>query len=175
MIFAGIDQSLTGTGVAIIENDSHSLKLVSPKKLRGIQRLLYIENTLKTLLPDNIDLIAMEGYAFSAIGHVFALGELGGIIKRFLYVNNYKFIIVPPGTLKKYVSGKGNSPKNLMLLSAYKKWGIEFKNDNLCDAFSLAKLAKDLYTDTSKKFNEIRKAVIKYNPEAESWLKTIKP
>ncbi|MGD2073064.1 MAG: hypothetical protein PVG65_06210, partial [Candidatus Thorarchaeota archaeon] len=49
--------------------------------------------------------------------------------------------VIAPSTLKKFVTGKGNCKKELILLKVYQKFEIEFDNHNLADAFSLAKMA----------------------------------
>jgi crossover junction endodeoxyribonuclease RuvC len=49
---------------------------------------------------------------------------------------------VPPMTLKKFASGKGNSKKQEMLLQMYKRWGIEFNDDNAADSYALARLIR---------------------------------
>jgi hypothetical protein len=44
--------------------------------------------------------------------------------------------------LKKYVTGKGQGvKKNQILLSVYKKWGVEFMDDNAADSYALARIA----------------------------------
>jgi crossover junction endodeoxyribonuclease RuvC len=43
-------------------------------------------------------------------------------------------------TLKKYAAGKGNAKKQEMLLQIYKRWGIEFNDDNAADSYALARL-----------------------------------
>jgi crossover junction endodeoxyribonuclease RuvC len=48
-------------------------------------------------------------------------------------------LIVPPTSLKKFVTGRGNAKKNEMLLGVYKQWGVEFSDDNQADAFALEK------------------------------------
>lgn len=59
--------------------------------------------------------------------------------------------VIAPSTLKKFVTGAGNSKgKNVMLLATYKKWGVEFSNDNLCDAYGLARLGAALTSGTSE-------------------------
>jgi hypothetical protein len=51
-------------------------------------------------------------------------------------------LIIAPTTLKKYVTGKGTGvQKNQMLLNVYKKWGVEFTDDNAADSYGLAHLA----------------------------------
>jgi hypothetical protein len=36
-------------------------------------------------------------------------------------------------TLKKYAAGKGTAKKQEMLLQIYKRWGLEFNDDNAAD------------------------------------------
>jgi crossover junction endodeoxyribonuclease RuvC len=43
--------------------------------------------------------------------------------------------------LKKYATGKGTSKKQEMLLQMYKRWGVEFNDDNAADSYALARLA----------------------------------
>ena len=43
-------------------------------------------------------------------------------------------------TLKKYAAGKGNAKKQEMLLQMYKRWGVEFNDDNAADSYGLARL-----------------------------------
>jgi hypothetical protein len=57
------------------------------------------------------------------------------------YEGNLRFPLkVPPMTLKKYAAGKGNAKKQEMLLQIYKRWGIEFNDDNAADSYALARL-----------------------------------
>jgi Holliday junction resolvasome RuvABC endonuclease subunit len=43
--------------------------------------------------------------------------------------------------IKKFITGTGTAKKELMLLKVYKKFGEEFQDNNICDAFCLGKLA----------------------------------
>ena len=82
----------------------------------------------------------MEGYAFgSQMANM--LGELGGMVKLSLFDVDLYPLIVPPTSLKKYVTGKGQGiPKSQMVLHVYKKWGAEFSDDNAADSYALAQL-----------------------------------
>jgi hypothetical protein len=89
---------------------------------------------------------AMEGYAYnSTMAHM--AGELGGLVKMELrswfYDSEAKYpFIVAPAMLKKYITGKGTGvQKNQILLNVYKKWGIEFNDDNAADSYGLARIA----------------------------------
>ena len=59
----------------------------------------------------------------------------------FLCKKNINYKVITPGTLKKFVTGKGQCKKDLILLKVYKKWGEEFDDNNLADAYSLARMA----------------------------------
>ena len=56
-------------------------------------------------------------------------------------------------TLKKYASGKGNAKKQEMLLQIYKRWGVEFNDDNAADSYALARLVGKI------SISEVEKAV----------------
>jgi crossover junction endodeoxyribonuclease RuvC len=43
-------------------------------------------------------------------------------------------------TLKKFAAGKGNAKKQEMLMQMYKRWNVEFTDDNAADSYALARL-----------------------------------
>lgn len=146
--FVGIDLSLTGTGFIILNEEGEIVKqeLISTKSSDIIEkRLIEIQGKLFLFLEiEKVYTIYIEGLSFGSKGQsILELGALHYFIRIFLYQNNIKYKIIPPGVLKKFITGKGNAKKNLMLLKVFKKWGIEFEDDNLCDAFSLAKMAME--------------------------------
>jgi crossover junction endodeoxyribonuclease RuvC len=65
-------------------------------------------------------------------------------------------------TLKKYASGKGTSKKQEMLLQIYKRWGVEFNDDNAADAYALARLAGSVHIDAIEKAIVEQVSDIKY-------------
>lgn len=138
----GIDASLTGTGIVVINNTGSILYQENlGTKLKSFERLNYILRKVLTACSTyDIKYTAIEGYAFLGSGRMTDLAELGGIIKFFLWSQKYPLDIYPPSAIKKFITGKGNVKKDLMLLKVYKKFGIEFNDDNLCDAYCIAKL-----------------------------------
>jgi Holliday junction resolvasome RuvABC endonuclease subunit len=54
-------------------------------------------------------------------------------------------------TLKKYAAGKGNAKKQEMLMQIYKRWGLEFNDDNAADAYALGRLAGECVIDAVEK------------------------
>lgn len=158
----GIDQSLTGFAFSAVSvelpNEHFTWVYKSPYK--GVQRLQDIQDFLyKKLLfldargntPQDI---AMEGTVLHSQAAL-VLGELAATVKLFCYehfygVNHYSPALnqdlrtplqVPPMTLKKYATGKGTAKKQEMLLQIFKRWNVEFNDDNAADAYALARLA----------------------------------
>lgn len=158
----GIDQSLTGFALSAVSVDSPNLHItwVYKSPYRGVQRLDDIQTFmfdkfewLKGRKNDVVD-VAMEGTVLAS-NSALVLGELAATVKLFLFehfhdINHYNPappqvcrtpLQIPPMTLKKYAAGKGNAKKQEMLLQIYKRWGLEFNDDNAADAYALARLA----------------------------------
>lgn len=144
----GVDQSYTGFGYSIHPEDSEpvTLKKSFPlSKYTGqANRLFEIEFWFEDLLEKvNPDLVVMEGYANAVKFGREMSGELGGVVKKATYfMAGIEPLVVPPTVLKKFVTGSGNAPKNVMLQQVYKRWGKEFTDDNMADGFSLGMFGK---------------------------------
>jgi hypothetical protein len=151
-VAVGIDQSLTGFAITVlsVEDPSHYLTWVYKSPYFGVERLADI----REWLIDNLNYmeehwsiadIAMEGTVLMSHAAL-VLGELSATVRLSIFDffeegDDRRFPLkVPPMTLKKYASGKGNSKKQEMLLQIYKRWGIEFNDDNAADSYALARL-----------------------------------
>lgn len=149
MTYIGIDQSYSGFGLVLLQPDgSHeaALKKFDLKKFENpAHRLVAVINWLDDQIDVQATAVCMEGYANGAkFGRELA-GELGGQVKTYFWTHHQTMpFIVPPTVLKKYVTGKGTAKKNEMLLGVYKRWDVEFKDDNLADAYALARFRFDL-------------------------------
>lgn len=171
-IIAGIDPSLRSTGVVIIDDSGEILekRLILTKKLKGVERLVFIrDEILMTLRKYNVDIVSIEGFSFGSFGRsVFDLGGLGWIIRTMLFENKYEFIDISPSSLKSFIV-KGNADKNMMMESVNHIYGISFSDDNLCDAYSLARMVLALGDKTrsyaekggSQKIKKLREALLK--------------
>lgn len=157
--FVGLDLSLTGTGLTVLEYEAkesiygskhepilklYKSKLVETKPTTLMeQRYLIIWNEISFI--EKIRYcggIYIEGLSYASTGSKFA--ELAGLhyfIRTKLIESNQNFDIIPPTTLKKYVTGKGNSNKNIMIKEIYKKWNVDFNDDNLADSYALARMS----------------------------------
>lgn len=164
-VFIGIDQSLTGfalTAISSVEPTEHFTQVYKSPYF-GIERLVDIRTWLEEqfiIFEDNgneIKDIAMEGTVLASQAAL-VLGELSATVRLTIFdyfEDERRFPLkVPPMTLKKYAAGKGNAKKQEMLLQIYKRWGIEFTDDNAADAYGLARLV-------GKNFiNDVEKAVV---------------
>lgn len=148
--FIGVDQSYSGFAVTVINSDCTKYKtFVYTSPLKGVDRLRDIALFLGKEIfepAENIQGSAMEGYAYGAqMAHM--AGEIGALVKlelrSWLYYSEAMYpLIVAPSMLKKYVTGKGTGvKKNQILLHVFKKWGVEFTDDNAADSYSLSRIA----------------------------------
>jgi Holliday junction resolvasome RuvABC endonuclease subunit len=154
-ISVGIDQSLTGFAVTFLQvsDPNQFVTYVYKSPYNGVQRLKDISEWLMEKLESFRDHyifdVAMEGTVLASQSAL-VLGELSATVKLTIwdYFAEYEKqphlqtpLQIPPMTLKKYAAGKGNAKKQEMLLQIYKRWGIEFNDDNAADSYALARLA----------------------------------
>lgn len=164
----GIDQSLTGFALAAVNVDKPKQYEIWVYKSdrSGVERLLDIKEWIQSkllFLDENGNLptnAAMEGTVLASHSAL-KLGELAALVKITLYemmISENPDVAVPlqipPMTLKKYATGKGNAKKQEMMLQIYKRWDVELNDDNAADAYALARLASGSAT------TEVEKAVV---------------
>jgi len=173
MIAIGIDTSLTGTGFAIKdsnikENNGFTFKTIKTKPedfTDDTDRLIHIRNEILKLIPQNVDKVFIEdvfvGHGPSA-GASLRLALLAGCVRAGLRDAGIKFEIVQPTMVKKYITGKGNAHKDLIMMTVFKKFGIETTNNNEADAIVMADMAFEGYhpqkiSKTTKKTKKEKK------------------
>jgi len=148
----GIDQSYSGFAITAIDKDGNYYTEVKKIDGTGVERLHKARAFMLGFLDRYVvGSVAIEGYAFGSQMANMA-GELGGMIRLALF-DAYRFanqaaalpLVVPPTSLKKYITGKGRVDKNQILLNVYKKWGVEFNNDNAADSYGLARIARNAH------------------------------
>lgn len=164
MKIIGLDLSLTNTGVAIIEDGKlvHSCLIKSKpqgdRHIDELKRILGIVNSIVELMVKP-DLVVIENLAFMAQGtSLTQLAGLSYIVRSVVMDMGAKFVLVAPSTLKKFITGKGNGDKNLVLMEVYKRWDVSFTNDNEADSFGLAQIGVELLA--SNELPQFQKEVI---------------
>jgi Holliday junction resolvasome RuvABC endonuclease subunit len=167
----GLDQSYTAFGWSYQSADGahKTTKKTFPAKQfeTDLHRLAAVRVFVSGLMNEyDLELVVMEGYANAAkFGREMA-GELGAVVKMAVFDHTvfgspFVPLVVPPTRLKKFVAGKGNAKKNEMLLAVYKRWGYEFADDNMADAFSLAKLGLAYLGKEDWELTQVQKDVLK--------------
>lgn len=150
MKIAGIDLSLTSTGICI----NGSSQIVTTN-FRGAERLSVVARKILDICIDaKIELVIIEGYSYaSQNSRAHSIGELGGCVRMLLWENDIPFVDVSPSTRAKFATGKGNASKASVIENVQKITGLVFEGkgaDDRCDAFvleqiGLAKLGKRMY------------------------------
>jgi Holliday junction resolvasome RuvABC endonuclease subunit len=153
----GIDQSLTGTGLCVLEDGRLVYQeLITTEGMVGHARLAHILERIESIVHANDpDVIQLEDYSMGPSGETaIKLIELGGLIKYALAMLGYHvgseaieagghaLLVISAMSMKKFVLGKGNVQKDTSyLLTVMEKVGQRFENDNLADAYMHAWMA----------------------------------
>lgn len=158
-MFVGVDPSYNGFGIIVLDKNAEIIeqKLISipPDKDKDHdteKRIIELEKEFK-FIPNIVCLnkVYVEGPSYSSNGQfVLQMGALHFYLRIFLFKKKVDYKIVPPNTLKKFVTGKGVAKKELMLLNVFKKWGVEFSDNNLADAYGLARMALEDFKSETK-------------------------
>lgn len=128
----GLDLSITATGIC---NAAGTTSTVGGKATLGDKRLAIIESYVFDLI--DADLMVIEGLAVHGPGAGMAAAQVMGAVKVLLLRRGVPYVEVPPSSLKKYATGKGNAGKPEMAVALYKRSGLELADDNQVDAWWL--------------------------------------
>jgi crossover junction endodeoxyribonuclease RuvC len=148
MIYVGIDQSYTCTGMVAVRDGEvlfegkYKFKKEDYKQISETMGKMFADLAKVEYDYDDACVLCIEGYAYSSkfTNNLVHMGELGGIIKGGVCQEYGSIAVVPPTTVKKFVTGKGNCAKDVVMKEAFKKWGYDNSNNNLVDAFCIAML-----------------------------------
>lgn len=150
MIILAVDQSFTGTGVAIFVNGvlKKHFQITTEKDKSKLARQRKIETLvcrtlsfLKKLGDPDIHFVS-EGLAYGAVGkNKIDLSKLlGGIQTRVLdLIDEQHLHEVAPTSWKKFVTGSGKADKHQVINVINVKYGTSFilKDNNICDAIGI--------------------------------------
>lgn len=143
-VICGVDPSLQKTGIIILNSAGDIIheELIKPKKLKGIERLIFIRNRMVEILNKfGVTVVAIESYSFGSRGRAtFSLGELGGVLRVGLTDAEFDFYDVSPSSLKSFIADNGAADKIMMREAVKAKYKLDIEEDNICDAFSLARM-----------------------------------
>ena len=150
MKYIGIDPS-TKTGLVILDDDGTVLleKEITSKVKEDPERFMDLADQIVNEISDTCGsdekTIAIEGFSYGSKGAgVSTQYGIGWAIRTDLTREKLKYIEIPPSSLKKFATGKGNAAKDGLVLPIYKKWNYEHSSDNVRDAYVLARMARAL-------------------------------
>ena len=140
MNILALDLSLTSTGYS--HNGETGVISVDQT---GPYRLWLIKKEIENLvIKFSIDVVAIEGYAFSSRNsQAHSIGELGGVIRLLLWELGKPVVTIPPTCRAKFATGKGNASKNEVISSVSAKTGLVWSNpgaDDKCDAWVMEEM-----------------------------------
>ena len=151
-VVLGIDQSYTGFAATFMSASGDPLfqGWVHKSEGQGIDRLIgislwlhgkieYIEGLGFEIVDSALESPVKMSHSALISGELFAAVRMR---LRSSCKGSARYPLqVPPTSLKKYVTGKGTGiQKNQMLLQVYKKWDVEFDDDNAADAYGIARI-----------------------------------
>jgi len=148
MYFFGLDFAYANNGLIQLDENAKIVKqevITTTKKNSDEERLIKLREYISSLVASD-DIVYLEGLSHASQGQAKSqMGAVHYITRIFLFENGIKYKIVTPSELKKFVTGKGQCKKDLILLNVFKKWGVEFDNSDLADAYGLARMALEEY------------------------------
>lgn len=140
----GLDLSLTATGWFKLASGLMTYGVLPEQKLREHERLDWILKEL-TIFPTRNTLYVLEDIAPGAKGSaVHQMAGLAYLVRHSLWLLDVPFVLVTPSQLKKFVTGKGNVEKSVVIKEVYKRFSIDTDNDNTADAVVLGHIGMSL-------------------------------
>ena len=142
----GLDLSTKATGVVLLrETASGPPLLLLETEIKaatvGWQQKLDIVAQIMAVIDERKPAkIVLEGYSLNLqhSSSVVPLVELGGLLRSMLYCHQLKWFDPRASELKKFATGKGNSPKDVVMMHVLKRWGHESLTNNTADAYVCA-------------------------------------
>ena len=138
-----LDLSLTASGWAT--QGGYGVLTPPAGRARGLPRVSWIRDAVLALAA-GAEVVAVEGLAFGARGQAMLdLAGLGWVVRLALAEAGVRFVDIPPSTLKKFATGKGNAAKPEMLAAAIRRLGYEGHQADEVDALWLLQAALTHY------------------------------
>lgn len=154
--YVGVDPSLTGTALVVLRSDGTIIARrcvtkgrknasVNESLIRLLSIAAWVREHISNELQDAEIVCCIEG---PSLGQMRQGGEHLRAGLWWILVNamrGTKLVVVPPATLKKYATGRGNAGKDEVLLAVAKRYpDAAITNNDEADALVLAAIAARL-------------------------------
>jgi Holliday junction resolvasome RuvABC endonuclease subunit len=144
-IFIGLDLSLTSTGIAVAHRGHATVSRVTskpaPTTAGTAERLIRLVAEIFEHVPTTEHThVAIEGPSFGSTGgSAHERGGLWWLVRTKLERRGIDTVIIPPTSVKKYATGKGNAPKDAVLAAVIRRYpDVEVTGNDEADALVLA-------------------------------------
>lgn len=141
----GLDLSLTSTGVAWPPADTRLIGRAI--EARGVGRLQWLRAQIREKTWERgSDLVVVEGPSYGSQGGQRGHHERAGLfwlVVVDLHVDGIPYAIVPPASLKKYATGRGNAGKDDVMREVARRFPWFNGNNDAADALVLAAMGCD--------------------------------
>ena len=140
----GIDLSLNATGLVLLESRVTGPHVIFEQEVKGLGEGIVKKDAIVSKILEELDAwepdrIVVEGYSLGKnMSSTIPLVEIGALLRFGLYMSKRKWMDPNAPQLKKFATGKGNSPKDMVMMHVLKRWGHESKTNNTADAYVLA-------------------------------------
>jgi crossover junction endodeoxyribonuclease RuvC len=160
--------SLCHTGWALYDRagGKFTYGVIEPPKevTEDLSRMEHILAQVEALLPGpgawSSTFVVIEGLAFAGRGsYALQLAGLGYMLRRQFRNARIPYIDVAPTQAKKFLSGRGNVDKNIILKEVLKRYQIDVDDDNIADAINFNMIGRALLGWTPAS-NEAQRSII---------------
>lgn len=157
----GVDLS-THTGICVM-GSGKKLLVASEYEFPGLsehEREYALFNQVRNIWVKHSPDILLIETAITNAKFISAIQQnIASVVRFKLWEDNISYKDVSPSALKKFIAGKGNAKKELMMLELHVQWGIKTTTNNIADAVALALFGQCVLGDTD--FKTPKKAVVK--------------
>lgn len=148
--FFGLDFAFANNGVIVLDEDAKIIRqevVKTTNKQTDEARLIHLRDYVSSNVKDG-DIVYIEGLSYGSIGLAKAqMSAVHYVIRILLKEREIQYKVIEPTVLKKFITGKGQCKKDLILLKVFKRWNVEFEISDLADAYGLARMAMEDYKD----------------------------
>lgn len=143
----GVDLSTSATGIVLLRENGQAIPEtlfydeLTVKNLTGMRRAQQMVLEIMTIIHnERPDRIVVEGYSLNTknASSIVPLVEIGALLRFMLMIDELEWFDPRASEVKKFATGKGNTPKDQVMMWVLKRWDFTSPSNNVADAYVLA-------------------------------------